>query len=335
MRKKVVIFSLIPCLFFMFIIFIVVFGIITADEDGSEFENVRGVTGLNLSPEVLAYKSVVEAYANQYEIGNYTGYLLAIMMVESGGTGEDVMQSSESLGLPPNSLSPTESIEQGVKYFAQLLATATEKGCDINTVVQSYNYGGSFIDYVAENGQQYTFELAQDFAKEKSGGEQVDYSNELACQINGGWRYKYGNMFYVLLVNQYLFVREFDDLTVQMIMNEALLYEGTAYVWGGSTPETGFDCSGLTQWCFSVAGIELPRTAQEQYDATQHIPLSDAKPGDLVFFQGTYDTDNYITHVGIYVGDNYMYHAGSAVGYEDLTTEYWQGHIVSAGRIKE
>lgn len=319
----------------MFIIFIVVFGIITADEDGSEFENVRGVTGLNLSPEVLAYKSVVEAYANQYEIGNYTGYLLAIMMVESGGTGEDVMQSSESLGLPPNSLSPTESIEQGVKYFAQLLATATEKGCDINTVVQSYNYGGSFIDYVAENGQQYTFELAQDFAKEKSGGEQVDYSNELACQINGGWRYKYGNMFYVLLVNQYLFVREFDDLTVQMIMNEALLYEGTAYVWGGSTPETGFDCSGLTQWCFSVAGIELPRTAQEQYDATQHIPLSDAKPGDLVFFQGTYDTDNYITHVGIYVGDNYMYHAGSAVGYEDLTTEYWQGHIVSAGRIKE
>lgn len=335
MRKKVVIFSLIPCLFFMFIIFVVVFGIITADEDGSEFENVRGVTGLNLSPEVLAYKSVVEAYANQYEIGNYTGYLLAIMMVESGGTGEDVMQSSESLGLPPNSLSPTESIEQGVKYFAQLLATATEKGCDINTVVQSYNYGGSFIDYVAENGQQYTFELAQDFAKEKSGGEQVDYSNELACQINGGWRYKYGNMFYVLLVNQYLFVREFDDLTVQMIMNEALLYEGTAYVWGGSTPETGFDCSGLTQWCFSVAGIELPRTAQEQYDATQHIPLSDAKPGDLVFFQGTYDTDNYITHVGIYVGDNYMYHAGSAVGYEDLTTEYWQGHIVSAGRIKE
>ena len=142
-------------------------------------------------------------------------------------------------------------------------------------------------------------------------------------------------MFYVLLVNQYIYVREFDDLTVQMIMNEALLYEGTAYVWGGSTPETGFDCSGLTQWCFSVAGIELPRTAQEQYDATQHIPLSDAKPGDLVFFQGTYDTGNYITHVGIYVGDNYMYHAGSAVGYADLTTEYWQSHIVSAGRVKE
>lgn len=335
MKKKIIIFSLIPCLFFMFIILILIFGIMTTDEDGSEFEDIRGVTGLNLSPEVLAYKSMVESYANQYEIGNYTGYLLAIMMVESGGVGDDVMQSSESLGLPPNSLTPTESIEQGVKYFASLLTIATEKGCDISTVIQSYNYGGAFIDYVAENGQQYTFELAQEFAKDKSKGEKVDYANELACQINGGWRYKYGNMFYVLLVNQYIYVREFDDLTVQMVMNEALLYEGTAYVWGGSTPETGFDCSGLTQWCFSVAGIELPRTAQEQYDATQHIPLSDAKPGDLVFFQGTYDTGNYITHVGIYVGDNYMYHAGSAVGYADLTTEYWQSHIVSAGRVKE
>ena len=334
MKKKIILFFLLPCLFFGFILLVLVFGIITTDEDELELENVRAITGLNLSEDVLAYQATVESYANQYEIENYVGYLLAIMMVESGGVGNDVMQASESLGLSPNSLSPVESIEQGVKYFSQLLVKAEEKGCDISTVVQAYNYGGEFIDYVAENGQQYTFELAQEFAKSKSGGEKVDYANEIACQINGGWRYKYGNMFYVLLVNQYLYVREFDDLTVQTIMDEALLYEGISYVWGGSTPETGFDCSGLTQWCFSMAGIELPRTAQEQYDVTQHIPLKDAKPGDLVFFQGTYDTDNYITHVGIYVGDNYMYHAGSSVGYADLTTDYWQTHLVSAGRIK-
>lgn len=331
--KKII---LIPSLFFFFLIFLLFLVIMAAsDEDDFEMENPRGVTGLNLSEEVLAYQATVESYANQYGIGDYVGYLLAIMMVESGGVGSDVMQASESLGLPPNTLTPTESIEQGVKYFSQLLTKAQEKGCDISTVVQAYNYGGGFIDYVAENGKEYTFELAQEFAKEKSNGEQVDYGNELACQINGGWRYNYGNMFYVLLVNQYLYVREFDDLTVQTIMDEALLYEGISYVWGGSTPETGFDCSGLTQWCFSMAGIELPRTAQEQYDATQHIPLEDAKPGDLVFFQGTYDTDNYITHVGIYVGDNYMYHAGSCVGYADLTTEYWQSHLVSAGRVKK
>ena len=67
----------------------------------------------------------------------------------------------------------------------------------------------------------------------------------------------------------------------------------------------------------------------------QHIALSEASPGDLVFFTGTYDSGTYITHVGIYVGDNRMYHAGNPIGYADLTTEYWQKHIVCAGRIKE
>lgn len=305
-----------------------------AGEEGEEPKDIGGITGLNLSAEVLAYKATVESYANQYEIGDYVGYLLAIMMVESGGRGSDVMQSSESLGLPPNLLTPAASIEQGVKYFSELLKKAKENGCDVNTAVQSYNYGGGFIGYVAEREHQYSFSLAEEFAKEKSKGEQLNYSNEIAFRINGGWRYNYGNMFYVLLVKQYLYVPEFDDITVQTIMNEALLYEGTAYVYGGATPDTGFDCSGLTQWSFSVVGIMLPRTAQEQYDVTQHIPLSEAKPGDLVFFQGTYDTDNYITHVGIYVGENRMYHAGNPIGFTDLTTSYWQQHIVSAGRIK-
>lgn len=80
-------------------------------------------------------------------------YLLAIMQVESGGTAADVMQSSESMGLPPNSLSTEESIKQGCKYFSELLKSAESKGCDIDTVVQAYNYGGGFIDYVAGHGK--------------------------------------------------------------------------------------------------------------------------------------------------------------------------------------
>ena len=71
-----------------------------------------------------------------------------------------------------------------------------------------------------------------------------------------------------------------------------------------------------------------------QYDAMEHIPLSEAKPGDLVFFKGTYNTANYITHVGIYAGEGRMYHAGNPIGYADLTTSYWQSHFVSAGRYK-
>ena len=117
--------------------------IVTSDDEessGAQFD----YSGLNLSAEVLKHQPTVEKYARKYGIEDYVNYLLAIMQVESGGTGEDVMQSSESLGLPPNSLNTEQSIEQGCKYFASLLSSAEAKDCDINTVVQSYNYGGGF-----------------------------------------------------------------------------------------------------------------------------------------------------------------------------------------------
>ncbi len=119
---------------------------------------------------------------------------------------------------------------------------------------------------------------------DKSDGVKVDYNNPIAIPINGGWRYNYGNMFYKLLVEQYLTTAHFDDETVQKIMNEALKYQGWKYVFGGASPTTSFDCSGLTQWSYGIAGINIPRTAQQQYDASQHISLADAKAGDLVFF---------------------------------------------------
>ena len=82
-------------------------------------------------------------------------------------------------------------------------------------------------------------------------------------------------------------------------------------------------------------GISLPRTAQAQYDATQHLPLSQAKAGDLVFFHSTYNAGSYVTHVGIYVGNNQMYHAGDPIGYADLSSSYWQQHLIGAGRVKQ
>ena len=129
-------------------------------------------------------------------------------------------------------------------------------------------YKRQFLDYVAGRGKKYTFELAESFAREKSSGKKVTYTNPVAVEKNGGWRYSYGNMFYVLLVSQYLTVAQFDDETVQAIMEEALKYEGWTYVYGGDSPSTSFDCSGLVQWCYGKAGIALPRTAQEQYNVT-------------------------------------------------------------------
>lgn len=320
---------------FVSFVSLLLFGLIMTSGESKVQENTSHTPGVNLSADVLAYQSLVEKYCKEFGIEEYVNYILAIIQVESNGKGNDVMQSSESLGLPAGSLTPEESIKQGCKYFSQLLSNATARGCDIDTVVQAYNYGGQYTLYVEKNGKKHTFELAEAFACEKSGGKTVNYSNQIAINKNGGWRYDYGNMFYVELIHQYLGFVQYDDELVQAIMNEALKYQGWKYVYGGSSPETSFDCSGLVQWCYGVVGINLPRTAQEQYDATSHITLSQAVAGDLVFFQGTYNAGTYITHVGIYCGENKMYHAGDPIGYADLTSDYWQQHIVGAGRVME
>lgn len=310
------------------------FSVFIAGEDDDGGNQSSNQLGMNLSAEVLKHKPMVEKYAKDYDISEYVSYLLAIMQVESGGTAVDVMQSSESLGLPPNTLDTESSIKQGCKYFSELLNSAESQGCDINTVIQSYNYGGGYIGYVAGSGKKHSYTLAENFSRDKSGAVKVTYTNPIAVARNGGWRYNYGNMFYVELVSQYLNTAQFDDKTVQAIMDEALKYQGWKYVFGGSNPNTSFDCSGLTQWCYGKAGISLPRVAQAQYDAMQHLPLSEAKAGDLVFFHSTYNAGSYVTHVGIYVGNNQMYHAGDPIGYTDLNNAYWQQHLIDAGRIQ-
>lgn len=284
-----------------------------------------------VSENVMQYETDVSDYAEEYGIKEYVPYLLAIMEVESHGEGEDVMQSSESLGLPPNSLSTDESIRQGVKYFSELIEAANAQECDIDTAVQAYNYGAGFINYVAENGNEYTFELAQEFAKEKSGGAVTDYANDISVAENGGWRYMYGNMFYVRLVKSYVTI--FNNDVIKNVFEEAIKYEGDDYEYGGSNPDEGFDCSGLTQWCFGQAGILLPRTAQEQYDYVDHVELDELLPGDLVFFTKTTPSERYITHVGIYAGNGKIYEAGDPIGYYDFTDAWHQKHAVCGGRV--
>ncbi|MDU4912912.1 lysozyme family protein, partial [Clostridium baratii] len=236
-------------------IFLFIFGVILlflpliSDEDYNGGMN-QNIIGMNLSPEVLKFKPMVERYAQKYDVQEYINYLLAIMQVESGGTLVDIMQSSESLGLPPNTLGTEESIEQGCRYFSNLLKTSKEKGCDINSTIQAYNYGFGYLNYIQSNGKVHTYSLAENFAKNMAQGVRVTYTNPIAVAKNGGWRYKYGNQFYVELVLQYIGTSEFNDETVQIIINEALKYKGWKYVFGGDNPNTSFDCSGLTQWCF-------------------------------------------------------------------------------------
>ncbi len=153
--------------------------------------------------EVLAHRPMVESYAEAYGISEYSSWLMAILAVEAVGKGDDVMQSSESLGKRPNSLGTEESIEQGCSYFKELLDIAAGKDVDFDTILQAYNYGPGYLDYVSRNGGKHTQALAEAYALEKSGGVKEVYPNPVAIRANGGWRYKYGNMFYVPLVKLY------------------------------------------------------------------------------------------------------------------------------------
>lgn len=161
-------------------------------------------TALPLSEAVLSWQPAVERCAAENGIEEDVDVLLAIMQVESGGELTDVMQSSGSAELPADTLGEVESIEQGCRYFAELKQKADRLGCDERAVIQAYNYGGGFLDYVAANGGKYTLALSEDFACRQSDGETIDYDNPLAARENGGWRYAYGNMFYTELVSQYL-----------------------------------------------------------------------------------------------------------------------------------
>lgn len=153
---------------------------------------------------VQRWKPQVQAAASAQGIDDHVNELMAILEVESGGQGEDIFQSSESMGLAPNSLTTYESIEQGVTFFASLLEEAEQLGVDRDSVYQAYNYGRGYLQYVAEHGGANTQELAEQFACEQSHGETVSYPNPIALEYNGGWRYNYGNMFYVSLVHQAL-----------------------------------------------------------------------------------------------------------------------------------
>lgn len=290
-----------------------------------------GIRTYLLSENTISYSDDLREAATDNEILNYVNYLIAIMEVESHGNGNDPMQSSESAGLPPGSFTdPKDSIRQGAYYFAGCIKEADEQGCDLMTAVQSYNYGQGFINYVADNGGQYTLELAISFAKERSSGIQVDYSNQIAVDYNGGWRYAYGNMFYAQLVNQYIY--SYEDEAVQKIVDEAMKYYGWEYTWGGSNPEEGFDCSGLVQWCYGTAGIELPRTSREQFDWCEKISVDELKAGDLLFYQNE-SSGGEIGHVAIYIGDGKVYEAGDPIGVYDNNDNWHQENLLYAGRI--
>ncbi|WP_221567135.1 bifunctional lytic transglycosylase/C40 family peptidase [Alkalihalobacillus sp. TS-13] len=281
-------------------------------DSGMSREGADGTA--QVSAKVMRYEALVRKYAKEYGISDYVGLIMALIQQETGGRQLDVMQASESVGLPPGTITdPEYSIQIGVKYFAEMMKQA--KG-DIPLALQGYNLGNGFIAYALERGG---------YSKDVT----IEFSKMMAAKI--GWN-RYGDVNYVEHVLRYYNpengsvmvkgdgTQSFDVEEVHSTMKQFL---GQPYVWGGRTPAAGgFDCSGLLEYAFAQVGVDLSGTAQSQYDKTIAVPEDQVKAGDLVFFS-TYKSG--APHVGMYVDEGKFINANSSNGVTYSSVEEWKG----------
>lgn len=125
------------------------------------------------------------------------------------------------------------------------------------------------------------------------------------------------------------------DSDFNALIREAMKHLGIPYVWGGSSPSEGFDCSGFVSWCINHSGVgNVGRaTANGLLSYCTQVSKSEAKPGDLIFFKGTNGNSPGASHVGIYIGSGQMIHAGKPVQITSIETNYWQAHFLGFGRL--
>jgi len=263
---------------------------------------------------VLRYEPIVRHYLSLKGLEEHTQLILALIMQESGGRLLDVMQSSESIGGKPNSITDPElSIKVGIDHFADVYAQAKGK---IPLTLQAYNFGGGFIIYANDHGG-YSKENAAAFSRimaEKKGWSRYgdpDYVDHVMRYYNAT------NTVIKIPPGEQIF-------DVQAVLNVMSEYLGLPYVWDGKTPEKGgFDCSGLMSYAFGKIGINLTGDAQTQFNSTVKVKEAEAKPGDLVFRE-TYKKAP--SHVGMYLGDGKFINSGSTYGVSIDKISRWKNY---------
>lgn len=239
----------------------------------------------------------------------------------------------------------SKAMEEMIDAFEELdqtIESLEEEGFD-DIKVKSFFYILYFTKDMTDFDEEFYAGFVDCFVGEKE-------DDEIYEELEDYLSYEFTETEKVEIRNLYLFIRygysatdkitgipgeAFNDETFAKLMQEATKYIGFPYQWGGSTPETSFDCSGFVCWVYTHSGVHnLPRTtAQQIYNQCTPVPKDDVKPGDLVFFTGTYQSSNPVTHIGIYVGDNQMLHCGDPIGYANLGNSYWVKHFYGFGRL--
>lgn len=209
-----IVLACIPFLMFMTMIATLI-GIIGNQNNGTNRTNVRGKQGL--SEAVLQYESLVKQITEEEGIPEVANIILAMIEVESGGKGGDVMQSSESQGLPPNTITdPETSIRYGIQAFKRAYDKTKTYGMDVMVATAGYNYGNAFVDWLHSRGEDYSLENSELYSKTvvapslgNTTGATYSYKNEVSARFQKEYLYyNGGNFFYPELVRQYVTIGE-------------------------------------------------------------------------------------------------------------------------------
>lgn len=287
------------------------------EEDEQEiYEEVYSNRG-----SLQTYKTPVELNWYAY-ISTYYGYSV------NNGTGQTQLHRGV-----------TVNVRQG-----------TEVKSAMNGFVVDVGYSGTFGNYVVtqdKKGVQIKYaylqsisvangqEVTTDTVIGTTGSTGSATGSQLYLELVKDGEY-YNPVFYISTGDSGLYGGggSYDDETVRRLFAEADKYLGMPYVWGGSSPETSFDCSGFVSYVFTNSGVcNMGRlTAQGIYDICMPVSPEEARPGDIIFFTGTYDAGEPVTHVGIYAGDGQMIHCGNPIQYTSINSAYWQSHFYAFGR---
>ena len=226
----------------------------------------------------------------------------------------------------------TKIVMNGVEYVVEDTGAFDQYG------VQFDVYYGDHAAASAHGHQTWEAYIADD-----NGSQEVEVTS--TREVN---RLTYGNRDYLFDVNTLpsgggsggfgyeIPAEALSDEKFANMIHEAEKYLGYPYVWGGASPSTSFDCSGFVSWVINNCGNGWNvgrQTADGLRSCCAYVSPSEAKPGDLIFFQGTYNTPG-ASHVGIYVGDNMMIHCGNPIQYANISSAYWQEHFMAFGRIQ-
>lgn len=326
--------------------------------------NLRADTKIEakLSDEIKKYEKELEAAAKEYGIEAYVELFKALAEQRHyDGKKNDIFNmSNTSLNPDPKkTLSRADSIKIAAELFADCIDAYSKMGEPhmppqptdteaLKSILQAFEFeSDGFVDYCKG---KYTLEKAEEYAKKKSGN--TKRTDEAEIQQKGPWDFK--DQKYPDKVLQFYFVQvsqtggggsfgfslpseALSDKEFMNMYNEISKYvQGNyPYVFGGSSPETSFDCSGFVCWVINHCGNgwNVDRTtANGLLSYCAEVKKEDAKPGDLIFFQGTYAEPG-ASHVGIVVGNNHFAHFGNPGKISDYTESYWVEHFLAIGRL--